>query len=51
MPVAMGGGFRSGLIKKAKELGTTIPELREKVKEEHAVDILLSEYCDAPDLY
>ena len=48
LAVSMGGGSRSGLIKKAKELGTTIPELREKVKEKLAVDILLSEYCDRP---
>ena len=48
LAVSMGGGSRGGLIKKAKELGTTIPELREKVKEKLAVDILLSEYCDRP---
>ena len=48
LAVSMGGGSRSGLIKKAKELGTTMPELREKVKEKLAVDILLSEYCDRP---
>lgn len=48
LAVSMGGGSRGGLIKKAKELGTTIPELREKVKEKLSVDILLSEYCDRP---
>ncbi len=48
LAVSMGGGSRSGLVKRAKELGTTMPELREKVKEKLAVDILLSEYCDRP---
>jgi PPIC-type PPIASE domain. len=46
LAVTMGGGSRSGLIRKAKELGTTIPELKEKIKEKIAVDVLLSEYCD-----
>ncbi len=48
LAISMGGGSRSGLLKKAKELGTTMTELREKVKEKLAVDILLSEYCDRP---
>ncbi len=48
LAVSMGGGSRGGLLKKAKELGTTMTELREKVKEKLAVDILLSEYCDRP---
>ena len=48
LAVSMGGGSRSGLLKKAKELGTTLTELREKVKEKLAVDILLAEYCDRP---
>ena len=48
LAVSMGGGTRSGLLKKAKELGTTMTELREKVKEKLAVDILLAEFCDRP---
>ena len=48
LAVSMGGGSRGGLLKKAKELGTTMTELREKIKEKLAVDILLSEYCDRP---
>lgn len=48
LAVSMGSGSRAGLQKKAKELGTTMTELREKVKEKLAVDILLSEFCDRP---
>lgn len=48
LAVTMGGGTRDGLVKKAKELGTTMNELRQKAKEKIAVDILLSEYCDRP---
>ncbi len=48
LSITMGGGTRDGLVKKAKELGTTMNELRQKAKEKIAVDILLSEYCDRP---
>lgn len=48
LAVTMGGGSRDGLVKKAKELGTTMNELRQKAKEKIAVDILLSESCDRP---
>ncbi|OQA86844.1 MAG: putative parvulin-type peptidyl-prolyl cis-trans isomerase precursor [Lentisphaerae bacterium ADurb.Bin242] len=48
LAITMGGGTRDGLVKKAKELGTTMNELRQKAKEKIAVDVLLSEYCDRP---
>lgn len=48
LALTIGGGSREGLIRKAKAMGTTIKELRQKAKEKIAVDILLREYCSRP---
>lgn len=46
LAASMGDGSRESLSKKAKELGTSMEELREKAKEKIAVDILLLDFCD-----
>lgn len=43
---SMGDGTRKGLERRAKTLGTTLEELREKAKEKIAVDVMLMEFCD-----
>lgn len=48
MALTIGGGSRETLIKKLKEMGSTMHELRVKAKEKIAVDILLREFCDRP---
>lgn len=45
---SIGGGSRSELLKKADDLGITLNELKQKVKEKIAVDILLREACSRP---
>lgn len=44
----MGNGSRLGLEKKARSLGTNLHELRDKIREKIAVDVLMHEYCDRP---
>ncbi|MBO7146392.1 MAG: peptidylprolyl isomerase [Lentisphaeria bacterium] len=46
--MTIGNGSREGLLKKINEMGTTLGELRRKVKEKIAVDILLMDACDRP---
>ncbi|MBP5182127.1 MAG: peptidyl-prolyl cis-trans isomerase, partial [Lentisphaeria bacterium] len=45
---SMGNGSRLGLEKKARSLGTNLDELRDKIREKIAVDVLLNEYCIRP---
>jgi peptidyl-prolyl cis-trans isomerase SurA len=40
-----GDGSRKALRKKAKELGTSLSELKKKAKEKVIVEIMVSEYC------
>lgn len=44
----MGNGSRLDLERKARSLGTNLEELREKIREKIAVDVLLHEYCYKP---
>ncbi|MBR2365060.1 MAG: peptidylprolyl isomerase [Lentisphaeria bacterium] len=45
---SMGNGTRLGLERKARSLGTNLDELRDKIREKIAVDVLLHQYCDRP---
>ena len=45
---SMGNGSRLGLEKKARSLGTNLDELRDKIREKIAVDVLMSEFCFRP---
>ncbi len=43
---SMGDGTRKGLEKRAKAIGTSLDEIREKAKERIAVDIMFGQFCD-----